>query len=55
MFWAIFLKYDDKIRDVEIAEANNKLQQAYRLKSGLNKIQNLESEINVHMQILKQI
>jgi hypothetical protein len=46
------LKYGEKARAVEIAEANNDFNQAIRLRKQINKIQDLESAFNV--QILYQ-
>jgi hypothetical protein len=43
------LKYGDKARAIEIAEANNNYQQANRLRKQLNKVQDLEEEINIMM------
>lgn len=40
------LKYGDKARAIEIAEANRNFKQASRLRKQLNKIQDLESEIS---------
>ena len=44
------LKYGDKSRAIEIAEANNDFRQAIRLRKQLNKIQDLESEISIQIQ-----
>ena len=44
------LKYGDKARAIEIAEANNDFRQAIRLRKQLNKIQDLESEISIQIQ-----
>ena len=44
------LKYGDKARAIEIAEANNNYQQANRLRKQLIKIQDLESEISMQIQ-----
>ena len=44
------LKYGDKGRAIEIAEANNDFRQASRLRKQLNKIQDLESEISAQIQ-----
>ena len=41
---ASHLKYGDKVRAIEIAEANNNYQQANRLRKQLIKIQDVESE-----------
>jgi DNA repair ATPase RecN len=41
------LKYGDKTRAIEIAEANNNYQQASRLRKQLNEIQDLEDEISM--------
>lgn|SRR5512145_2030067 len=40
------LKYGEKVRAMEIAEANNDFKQAIRLRKQINKIQDLESEIS---------
>jgi hypothetical protein len=40
------LKYGDKTRAIEIAEANNNFQHASRLRKQLIKVQDMESEIN---------
>ncbi len=40
------LKYGDKARDIEIAEANNDFQQANRLRKQIIKIQDIEDEIS---------
>jgi transcriptional regulator of heat shock response len=40
------LKYGDKARAIEIAEANNDFRQSIRLRKQLNKIQDLEDEIS---------
>jgi len=45
------LKYGDKTRAIEIAEANNDFQQAKRLRDQINKMQDTEDEISA--QILK--
>jgi hypothetical protein len=45
------LKYGDKARAIEIAEANNDFQQARRLRDQINKMQDMEDEISA--QILK--
>jgi len=47
------LKYGDKARAIEIAEANNDFKQAIRLRAQVNKMQDIESEINVIMQTEK--
>ena len=47
------LKYGDKSRAIEIAEANNDFRQAIRLRKQLNKMQDMESEISVLIQIQK--
>ena len=47
------LKYGDKARAIEIAEANNDFRQAIRLRKQLNKMQDMESEISVLIQIQK--
>lgn len=44
------LKYDDKARAIEIAEANNNYQQANRLRKQLIKIQDTEDEISAQIQ-----
>jgi len=44
------LKYGDKTRAIEIAEADNNFRQANRLRKQLNKIQDLESEISAQIQ-----
>ena len=44
------LKYGDKVRAIEIAEANNNYQQANRLRKQLIKIQDTESEISAQIQ-----
>jgi hypothetical protein len=45
------LKYGDKTRAIEIAEAKNNFQQARRLRDQINKMQDMEDEISA--QILK--
>jgi hypothetical protein len=45
------LKYGDKTREIEIAEADNNFQQARRLRDQINKMQDMEDEISA--QILK--
>jgi hypothetical protein len=45
------LKYGDKVRAMEIAEANHDLKQAIRLRKQLVKTQDVESEINTQMQM----
>src|ERR687891_822794 len=45
------LKYGDKARAIEIAEANNDFKRANRLRKQLNKIQNLEEEISTQIQV----
>jgi len=40
------LKYGDKVRAIEVAEAENNYQQANRLRKQLIRIQDIESEIN---------
>ena len=47
------LKYGDKARVIEIAEANNDFKRAIRLRKQLNKMQDMESEISVLIQIQK--
>ena len=44
------LKYGDKARAIEIAEANNNYQQANRLRKQLIKIQDTEDEISAQIQ-----
>jgi hypothetical protein len=44
------LKYGDKARAIEIAEANNNYQQANRLRKQLIKIQDTEDEISTQIQ-----
>lgn len=44
------LKYGDKTRAIEIAEANNDFKQAIRLRRQLNRLQDMESEISVQIQ-----
>jgi hypothetical protein len=44
------LKYGDKTRAIEIAEASNNFQQASRLRKQLIKIQDVESEISAQIQ-----
>jgi 1-deoxy-D-xylulose 5-phosphate reductoisomerase len=44
------LKYGDKARAIEIAEANNDFKQANRLRKELIKFQEMESEIGVQIQ-----
>lgn len=44
------LKYGDKVRAIEIAEANNNYQQANRLRKQLIRIQDTESEISAQIQ-----
>ena len=44
------LKYGDKARVIEIAEANNNYQQANRLRKQLIKIQDTEDEISAQIQ-----
>ena len=44
------LKYGDKARAIEIAEANHNYKQASRFRKQLNKIQDLESEISAQIQ-----
>ena len=45
------LKYGDKARAIEIAEANNNYQLANRLREQVIKIQDLESEISAQIQM----
>ena len=44
------LKYGDKVRAIEIAEANHDFRRALRLRKQINKIQDLESEISAQIQ-----
>ena len=44
------LKYGDKARAIEIAEANNNFQQANRLRKQIIKLQDIESEISAQIQ-----
>jgi hypothetical protein len=44
------LKYGDKARAIEIAEANNDFQQANRLRKQIIKLQDMESEISAQIQ-----
>ena len=44
------LKYGDKVRAMEIAEANHDFRQAIRIRKQLNKLQDMESEISVLIQ-----
>ena len=44
------LKYGDKVRAIEIAEADRNFQQARRLREQLIKIQDMESEISAQLQ-----
>ena len=44
------LKYGERVRAIEIAEANHNYQQANRLRKQLNKFQDLESEISAQIQ-----
>lgn len=44
------LKYGDKARAIEIAEANNDFRQAIRLRKQLNKLQDMEEELSVQIQ-----
>jgi hypothetical protein len=44
------LKYGDKARAVEVAEANNDFRHAIRLRKQINKIQDLEEEISAQIQ-----
>jgi excinuclease UvrABC nuclease subunit len=43
------LKYGDKARAIEIAEANHDFRRANQLRKQINKIQNLEEEISTMM------
>jgi hypothetical protein len=45
------LKYGDKARAIEIAEANNNYQLANRLREQIIKIQDMESEISAQIQM----
>lgn len=45
------LKYGDKARAIEVAEADNDFRRANRLRKQLNKIQNLEEEISTQIQV----
>ena len=47
------LKYGEKARVIERAEANNDFKRAIRLRKQLNKMHNMESEISVLIQIQK--
>ena len=47
------LKYGEKVRVIERAEANNDFKRAIRLRRQLNKMHNMESEISVLIQIEK--
>jgi hypothetical protein len=49
------LKYGDKARAIEIAEANNNYQLANRLREQIIKIQDMESEISAQIQIQIQM
>jgi hypothetical protein len=49
------LKYGDKARAMEIAEANNNYQLANRLREQIIKIQDMESEISAQIQIQMQM
>ena len=49
------LKYGDKARAIEIAEANNNYQLANRLREQIIKIQDMESEISAQIQIQMQM
>lgn len=49
------LKYGDKARAIEIAEANNNYQLANCLREQIIKIQAMESEISAQIQIQMQI
>jgi hypothetical protein len=44
------LKYGDKARAIEIAEANNNFQQANCLRKQIIKFQDMESEIGAQIQ-----
>jgi hypothetical protein len=45
------LKYGDKARAIEIAEADNNYQQANRLRKQIIKLQDMESEISAQIQM----
>jgi hypothetical protein len=45
------LKYGDKARAIEVAEADNDFRRATRLRKQVNKIHDLESEISAQIQI----
>jgi hypothetical protein len=47
------LKYGDKVRAIEIAEANHDFRQAIRLRKQPNKLQDMESEISILIGIQK--
>ena len=49
------LKYGDKARAMEIADANNNYQLANRLREQIIKIQDMESEISAQIQIQTQM
>jgi hypothetical protein len=49
------LKYGDKARAIEIAEANNNYQLANRLREQVIRIQDMESEISAQIQIQMQM
>jgi hypothetical protein len=49
------LKYGDKARAIEIAEANNNYQLENRLREQIIKIQDMESEISAQIQIQMQM
>jgi regulator of extracellular matrix RemA (YlzA/DUF370 family) len=44
------LKYGDRVRAVEIAEANHDFRRAIQLRKQINKIQDLESENSLQIQ-----
>jgi hypothetical protein len=44
------LKYGERVRTMEIAEANQNFRRAIRLRKQINKIRDLESEISAYIQ-----
>jgi hypothetical protein len=44
------LKYGNRVRSMEIAEANHDFRRAFQLRKQINKIQDLESEISAQIQ-----
>ena len=44
------LKYGDKVRAIEIVEANHDFRRAIQLRKQINKIQDLEEEISAQIQ-----